>query len=118
MAANEVSVQSITNEPLYLTDFKGKDIFPKQMSTIWHAFFDAISGRLYTDAGTAKLSAGVASVSSDRVTATCIVLVAIQEPSGTFGALAVAGKTPGQGFTIRSSSGADESNVAWIIFEP
>jgi hypothetical protein len=67
--------------------------------------------------GVATLVAGVVVVSTTAVTASSRIILTGQDASVT-GALNVSARTPGVGFTITSSVGADTGVVAWQIIEP
>ncbi|MEU8671368.1 glycosyl hydrolase family 28-related protein [Streptomyces anulatus] len=65
----------------------------------------------------ATLVTGAATVANTSVTATTRVVLSRQAGNGTLGHLSVT-KNAGVGFTINSSSTADTSTVAWVLFEP
>lgn len=67
--------------------------------------------------GTATLSAGSVTVSNTAVTANSRIFLTIQSPGGTVGAPYVSARTAGTSFTIKSTSSADTSVVAYEIFE-
>ncbi|MET9816507.1 glycosyl hydrolase family 28-related protein [Streptomyces sp. NPDC006355] len=66
--------------------------------------------------GVATLAAGTVTVANTSVTANTRVAPFRQAAGGTLGHLSVT-KNPGVGFTITSSSNADTSVVAWVLFE-
>lgn len=68
--------------------------------------------------GTTTLVGGAATVANTSVTATSRILLTSQEDGGTPGSLRVDARTPGTSFHIQSSSAADTSTVAWVVFEP
>jgi hypothetical protein len=65
--------------------------------------------------GTADLSGGTATVTTDQVTTDALIYLTIQVPGGTPGAVYVSARTDGASFTITSTSGSDSSTVAWEI---
>jgi hypothetical protein len=65
--------------------------------------------------GLATLAAGTVTVANTSVTANTRVAAFRQAPGGTLGHLSVT-TTPGTGFTLTSSS-AETSAVAWVLFE-
>ncbi|MFB6771151.1 glycosyl hydrolase family 28-related protein [Streptomyces sp. NPDC056337] len=67
--------------------------------------------------GVATLVAGTVTVANTSVTATTRVAPFRQAGGGTLGHLSVT-KNAGVGFTITSSSNADTSTVAWVLYEP
>ncbi|MFD5294792.1 glycosyl hydrolase family 28-related protein [Streptomyces mutabilis] len=67
--------------------------------------------------GVSTLAAGTVTVANTSVTATTRVAPFRQAAGGTPGHLS-ATVDPGVGFTITSSSAADTSVVAWVLFEP
>ncbi|MGD6750342.1 glycosyl hydrolase family 28-related protein [Streptomyces sp. BH105] len=67
--------------------------------------------------GLSTLAAGTVTVANTSVTANTRVATFRQTAGGTLGHLAVT-KTAGTGFTITSSSNAETSTVAWVLFEP
>lgn len=68
--------------------------------------------------GVATLSSGSAVVSTNRVTANSRIFLTGQNTSGTAGILRVSSRIAGTSFSIGSSSGSDNRDVAWIIIEP
>lgn len=68
--------------------------------------------------GTATLVAGTVTVNTTAVSANSRILLTINNPGGTPGAVYVSARTAGTSFTITSTSGADTSDVVWAIFEP
>lgn len=68
--------------------------------------------------GTATLVAGTVTVSNTSVTANSRILLTVQTPGGTVGAVYVSARTAGTSFTITSTSGTDTSTVAYEIIEP
>lgn len=66
--------------------------------------------------GTAVLVAGTVTVNNTSVTANTRVAVFRQAAGGTLGHLS-ATKVNGTSFTVTSSSNADTSTVAWVLFE-
>ncbi len=68
--------------------------------------------------GTAVLAGGSVVVPTKAVRADSRIHLTTQAPSGTPGSLIVSARTPGVSFQINSSSGADNSSVAWVILAP
>lgn len=68
--------------------------------------------------GTAALSSGSVVVSNTSVTSNSRIFLTTQSPSGTPGAVYVSARTAGTSFTITSTSGTDNSTVAFEIIEP
>jgi hypothetical protein len=68
--------------------------------------------------GVATLVAGAATVANTSVTANSRILLTSQADGGTPGDVRVDTRTPGTSFHIKSSSAADTSTVAYVIFEP
>lgn len=68
--------------------------------------------------GISTLVAGTVTVSNTSVTASTRIFLTAQNNSGTPGFLSISSRIPGTSFVIASSSNADTSNVAWIMFEP
>ena len=68
--------------------------------------------------GTGVLSAGAAIVSNTTVTANTRIFLTTQVASGTPGALRVGTVTPGSGFGVNSTNGADNSTFAYLLVEP
>lgn len=68
--------------------------------------------------GIATLVGGAATVANTSVTADSRIMLTSQGEGGTPGSLRVDTRTPGTSFHIQSSSAADTSTVAWVIFEP
>jgi hypothetical protein len=66
--------------------------------------------------GTATMSAGAVTVSLPTLKATNRIMLTIQVPGGTVGAVYVFSKTPGTGFVINSTSGTDTSTVAYAVY--
>jgi hypothetical protein len=81
------------------------------------AGYRAREGRNSTMGATA-LSAGTATVPTNKVTANSRIFLTAQRPAGTPGALYVSARSPGNAFTITSTSRSDASTVAWLIVEP
>lgn len=73
-----------------------------------------LGGGVITAKGTVVMAAGVAVVVSNKTLIDSIILLTGQEP-GVNGTLYVNGRTPGVGFTIGSTNGADGGNVGWAI---
>ena len=73
-----------------------------------------------TDArmGTAVLVGGTVTVANTSVTADTRIFLTSQVDGGTPGFLRVSARNAGTDFTITSSTGADTSTVAWVMFEP
>ncbi|MCX4606998.1 right-handed parallel beta-helix repeat-containing protein [Streptomyces mirabilis] len=67
--------------------------------------------------GVSTLVGGTVTVANTSVTANTRVAPFRQAAGGTLGHLSVT-KNPGVGFTITSSSNADTSTVAWVLYEP
>jgi hypothetical protein len=65
--------------------------------------------------GKATLVSGSVAVTLPAVDANSVVLVGRMTPSGTVGHLSVPTVTPGTGFTITSSSAADNSVVGYAV---
>lgn len=65
--------------------------------------------------GKATLVNGSVAVSLPAVDANSVILVSRMTPSGSLGYLSVPSVTPGTGFTITSSSGADNSLVGYAV---
>jgi hypothetical protein len=68
--------------------------------------------------GTAALVSGTVTVANTSVTASSRIFLTVNSPSGTVGVPYVSARTPETSFTISSSSAADDSVVAYEIFEP
>lgn len=68
--------------------------------------------------GTAVLVAGTVTVALPSVTAATHILLTIQTPGGTVGAVYVSARTAGTSFVITSTSATDTSTVAWAAVEP
>ncbi len=68
--------------------------------------------------GTATLVAGTVTVANTSVTANSRIFLTAQNNSGTVGSVSVSARTAGTSFTIKSTSAADTSLVAYEIFEP
>lgn len=68
--------------------------------------------------GTATLAAGTVLVANTSVTSSSRILLTTQSPSGTVGTPYVSARVAGTSFTISSTSAADNSTVAYQIFEP
>ncbi len=70
--------------------------------------------------GVATLVAGVATVLTNRVTASSRIFLSVQTPGGTQGFLsaAVASRVAGTSFAIASTSATETSVVAWLLVEP
>jgi len=68
--------------------------------------------------GQVTLVAGSKVVSTTKVTADSRIILTNNASSGTPGFLYVSARVVSTSFTITSSSGADTSNVAWLILEP
>jgi hypothetical protein len=73
------------------------------------------SGSVVLPAGTAVLSGGSATVAQQVVTSSSLIYLTVQIPGGTVGSPYISAVTPGTGFTIASTSGADTSTVAWLV---
>lgn len=65
--------------------------------------------------GKATLVSGSVAVTLPAVDASSVILVSRMAPSGSLGYLSVPSVTPGTGFTITSSSGADNSVVGYAV---
>ncbi|WP_318202973.1 glycosyl hydrolase family 28-related protein [Streptomyces sp. SCL15-4] len=76
------------------------------------------SGGTAARMGTAVLAAGTVTVNTTAVTATSVIMLAIQTPGGTVGAPYVNARTAGTSFTIKSTSASDASTVGWRILDP
>ncbi len=68
--------------------------------------------------GVATLSAGAATVLTNRVTASSRIFLTVQTPGGAQGFLDTSTRVAGTSFTIASSSVLDTSTVAWLLVEP
>lgn len=69
--------------------------------------------------GTATLSAGTVTVSTNKVTANSIIMISDQGGSITnLGIIYISAKTAGTSFVITSSNILDASTVGWWILEP
>jgi hypothetical protein len=68
--------------------------------------------------GTAVLVAGTIAVVNSSITANSRIFLSNQLSSGTPGALYVASRTIGSGFTVTSTSTTDTSTIAYLITEP
>jgi hypothetical protein len=66
--------------------------------------------------GVVTLEGGVAEVRTGLVTAASVIFLCAQDGLTT-GNLFVSSRTPGVGFTITSSDGADRGLVAWELKE-
>lgn len=74
-----------------------------------------------TDAtmGVDRLSGGVITISTTKITANSRVFVSRQaQNSGNLGHLSIENVNAGSSFDIQSNDGNDDSDVAWIIIEP
>jgi hypothetical protein len=65
--------------------------------------------------GTVTLVNGTATASVAAVTASSVILLSRQSPSGTLGHLSVSTVTPGTSFVITSSSATDNSVIGYAI---
>jgi hypothetical protein len=65
--------------------------------------------------GTATLASGTVTVSDSAITSSSVVHISRLSPSGTLGNLSVSAVNPGSGFTITSSSGSENSSVAYLV---
>lgn len=66
--------------------------------------------------GSVTLSGGLATVTGlANTTSTTVVRAMNQSASGVVGALFIYARNPGVGFTIKSSSGGDNSMVYWEV---
>lgn len=66
--------------------------------------------------GSVNLSSGFATVTTNKVTSTCLIFLTVQSSnSGTVGNLRVTSKVAGTSFNIQSSSPTDVSTVGWMI---
>lgn len=65
--------------------------------------------------GTATLVNGTVAVALPAVDAGDVILVSRMTPSGTLGHLSVPTVSPGTGFTITSSSAAENSVVGYLV---
>jgi hypothetical protein len=68
--------------------------------------------------GLATLSSGTVTVSDSTITASTRIMLTTQAPSGTAGWLHVASRSNGVSFTVTSSSGSDNSVIAYALIEP
>lgn len=68
--------------------------------------------------GFVKLDKGTGIVLNNAVTSESRILLTVQSAIGVMGMCYVAGRIPGTGFTVSSTSFKDSSVVAWFIFEP
>jgi hypothetical protein len=68
--------------------------------------------------GIATLASGTVTVSTTKVTASSRIFLMDQAASGTPGTAYVNSRTAGTSFVINSTSGSDNSSVAWWIVEP
>jgi hypothetical protein len=68
--------------------------------------------------GIATLASGTVTVSETTVSFSSRIICTCIGPSGTPGLLIVQNIVPSTSFDIVSSSGSDNSNVAWVLFEP
>lgn len=68
--------------------------------------------------GVATLASGTVTVANTSVTASSRILLSTQSPSGTVGHPYISARVAGTSFTISSTSAADNSTVAYQIFEP
>lgn len=68
--------------------------------------------------GTATLISGVVTVANSVVNSSSRIFVTAQEVSGTPGALYISARSSGTSFTISSTSGSDNSMVAYFITQP
>lgn len=80
-------------------------------------FYDghAWAGVPYLLRGFVTLAAGTATVANTSITANSIIRLFNYAVAGTPGALYIASKTAGTGFTIASTSGTDTSSVRYEI---
>lgn len=65
--------------------------------------------------GSGTLVAGAATVAAPSVRAGSVIILTPVAPLSSPGALAVASLTPGTGFTVSSTSGADASAFTWCL---
>ena len=69
-------------------------------------------------AGTATLNGTAAvTVSAPMTDANTLIFLTTQSPAGTPGTPYVATVTPGAGFTVKSTSSGDTSQVAWVLID-
>lgn len=68
--------------------------------------------------GRATLVAGTVTIANTSITANTEVVAFIQTPGGTPGAVYCSARVVGTSFTLTSTSGADTSVVAYVLFEP
>ena len=68
--------------------------------------------------GVATLSSGTVTVSNNAVTSTSRIFLTTQSPSGTVGCPYISARTAATSFTITSTSGSDNSTIAWQIINP
>lgn len=74
-----------------------------------------LSGKM---TGVVELQSGTGVVIFGGVTDSTRILLTIQTPGGTVGTVYVAGRIPGTGFTVSSTSSRDSSVVGWFAIEP
>ena len=68
--------------------------------------------------GVATLVSGTVAVANTTVTANTRIFLTTQSPSGTVGTPYISARVAGTSFTISSTSSADDSVVAYEMFEP
>lgn len=113
--ATSVNWSSIRIHAARVIARRTNDVYTKQQTE------DAITARLINfpgnsvlENGLAPMVAGQAAVSSAALPASSVIHLTSQD-EGVSGTPRVGVKTPGAGFTILSSNGADEGNVGWTI---
>lgn len=79
------------------------------------AFAAQLAGIPVLHWGTASLTSGSVVVSLSGVTSSSVVLVSRLTPSGTLGHLSVPTISPGASFTVTSTSGSDNSSIAYLV---
>lgn len=68
--------------------------------------------------GVATLVGGTKTVANTTVTGSTRIFLSVQSAGGTQGFLRISSVSIGTNFTITSTSGADTSQVAWLLVEP
>lgn len=67
--------------------------------------------------GFIKLDKGTGIVLNSAVTSESRIFLTVQSPAGVMGMCYVAGRIPGTGFTVSSTSFKDSSIIAWFMFD-
>jgi len=87
----------------------------QQISDVLTAQATQLSGLPAVSRGKATLVSGTVPVSLPAVDSGSVILIGRMTPAGTLGHLSTPTISPGSGFTITSSSSADNSVVAYLV---